>query len=97
VVTARVLAVGAIPCPGYNTPIQLDLEHRPELSPGCANAVNLGLMVANPQDLQGTNTLAPADGAAVLPSIDRYRTGQVYPNSNSSSTVPFRTETSTAQ
>jgi pilus biogenesis lipoprotein CpaD len=94
VVTARVLAVGAIPCPGYNTPVQLDLEHRPVLSPGCANAVNLGMMLAYPQDLQGSRTLAPADGAAVAPQIERYRTGQTWPASNGPSSVPFRTSSS---
>lgn len=92
-VTARVLSVAAVACPGYNTPVQLDLEHRPVLSPGCAQAVNLGLMVADPLDLQGQATLAPADGAAVLPSVDRYRTGQVYPHDDAASTVPFRTDT----
>lgn len=93
VVTARVLAVGAVPCPGYNTPIQLDLEHRPVLSPGCANAVNLGLMVANPLDLQGLQTLAPADGAAAVPQIERYRAGETWPSGSPASSVPFRTST----
>lgn len=97
VVTARVLAMGAIPCPGYNEPIQLDLEHRPILSPGCANAVNLGLMVANPQDLLGQQTLAPADGMAVIPHIERYRADEVWPSGSPASNVPFRTDTSSAQ
>lgn len=94
VVTARVVAVGAIPCPGYNTPVQLDLEQRPVLSPGCANAVNLGMMLANPQDLQGQQTLAPADGAAAALHIERYRTGQTWPSGSPSSNVPFRTSSS---
>ena len=93
VVTARVLAVAAIPCPGYNTPIQLDLEHRPILSPGCANAVNLGLMVANPADLQTGQPLSPADGQAVVPAIERYRADVVWPESDGPSTVPFRETT----
>lgn len=94
VVTARVLAVAAIPCPGYNTPIQLDLEHRPVISPGCANAVNFGLMVANPADLQGGQVFGPADGAAVVPQITRYRADEVWPASEAPSTVPLRTTTS---
>ncbi len=93
VVTGRVLAVLPPDCPGYNQPLQFDLEHRPILSPGCANAVNLGLMVADPTDLQGTTPLAPADGAAAAPSIQRYRQGEVYPQSQPSSTVPLRTST----
>ncbi len=94
VVTARVVAVGAIPCPGYNTPVQLDLEHRPVLSPGCANAVNLGMMLANPQDLQGQQSLAPADGAAAALHIERYRAGQTWPSGEAASGVPFRASSS---
>lgn len=93
VVTARVLSVAAVSCPGYNTPVQLDLEYRPVLAPGCSQAVNLGLMVANPLDLQGQATLAPADGTAVLPSVERYRTGTVHPQHDASGNVPFRTDT----
>lgn len=93
VVTGRVLAVLPPECPGYNAPIQFDLEHRPILSPGCATAANLGLMIADPTDLQGTAPLAPADGAATVPSIQRYRQGEVYPQSQPSPTVPFRTST----
>lgn len=93
VVTGRVLAVLPPDCPGYNQPLQFDLEHRPILSPGCANAVNLGLMVADPTDLQGTTPLAPADGAATVPSIQRYRQGEVYPSSQPSSSVPYRNTT----
>jgi type IV pilus biogenesis protein CpaD/CtpE len=52
------------------------------------------MMLANPQDLQGLQTLSPADGAAVALQIERYRTGQTWPSSNGPSSVPFRTSSS---
>lgn len=94
VVTARVLAVVPPPCPGYNTPIQLDAEHRPILSIGCANATNLGMMVADPGDLQGGKPLSPADGAASAAAIQRYRANEVWPASAPSSAVPWGEPTS---
>lgn len=92
-VTAQVLSVVQPACPGYNTPIQLDLEHRPIITPGCSNAINLGLMVANPADLRNGQALAPADGTAAALAIQRYRTGEVWPTSEPANQVPFREST----
>lgn len=92
-VTGYVMAVVQPTCPGYNTPIRLDLEHRPVITPGCSNAVNLGLMIANPADLQGGQALAPADGMAMAPAIQRYRAGETWPSSEGSNSVPFREST----
>lgn len=93
-VTAHVLAVVPPTCPGYNTPITLDLEHRPVISPGCSNAANLGMMLANPADLQNGQALAPADGEATTLAIQRYRADKVWPDPpESSNLVPFRTST----
>jgi pilus assembly protein CpaD len=78
-VVAYKMAVGAIECPGYNSPIQLDQEWRPIWNMGCYNAVNLGLMLENPADLASGRPLPPADGDAQTLSIQRYRTGQAYP------------------
>jgi pilus biogenesis lipoprotein CpaD len=94
-VTAHVLAAVAPPCPGYNAPIELDLEHRPIISPGCSNAANLSLMLANPADLQTGQPLAPADGEATTPAIQRYRADKVWPDSPPPSQVPFTTDTTT--
>jgi pilus assembly protein CpaD len=92
-VTATKLAVLPIECPGYNTPIQLDYEHRPMLNPGCANATNLGLMVADPADLAQGRPLGPADGEGSTAAIQRYRAGAVYPTGQPQSDVPFRLDT----
>jgi len=70
--------VAPINCPGYNAPIQLDHEGRPILNPGCAAAIDLGLMLENPNDLNQGRTLPPADAEGQSLSIQRYRTGQTY-------------------
>jgi pilus assembly protein CpaD len=79
VVTAQVTTVINPTCPGYNAPIVLDFENRPIISPGCAVATNIGLMIAEPSDLIAGRPLAPADGEQQNLSIQRYRAGQVTP------------------
>jgi len=39
---------------------------------------NLGLMVAEPRDLERGRALAPADGVHAAEAVARYRTGKVY-------------------
>lgn len=46
---------------------------------GCANAVNLGLMVANPADLADPRTPGPIDGEFAVLAIQRYRAGETKP------------------
>ncbi len=46
---------------------------------GCASAVNLGLMVANPGDLEAGRRLEPADGEFMARTIERYRKGETKP------------------
>lgn len=46
---------------------------------GCATAVNLGLMVAEPRDLVAGRDLSPADGDAAVLGIQRYRAGETKP------------------
>ena len=65
------------------------------ISPGCSNAANLSLMLANPADLQNGQPLAPADGEATTPAIQRYRADKVWPDNPPPSQVPFSTETMT--
>ena len=57
--------------PGYD-PLNLPLSNL-----GCANAVNLGLMVADPGDLARTVPTSPADGTREAEAIARYRTDKV--------------------
>ena len=44
---------------------------------GCANAVNLGQMIADPRDLVTGRDLGPADGTVAAAAIARYRKGEV--------------------
>jgi pilus assembly protein CpaD len=94
VVFAQTVAVLPPDCPGYNQPISLDYEWRPNTRFGCANAVNLGLMVANPNDLAQGRPVGPADAEPMAAGVARYRTDQTYPSSDSVSSVPFRVITS---
>jgi len=96
VVFAQAIAVLPPDCPGYNAPITLDYEWRPDTRLGCANAVNLGLMVANPSDLAQGRPLAAADGEEQAAGVARYRGDKTYPTSDSLDTVPFRVTTSTS-
>jgi type IV pilus biogenesis protein CpaD/CtpE len=52
---------------------------RPSRLRNCANTTNLGLMVANPADLQRGTQGGPADGTAAVLGIQRYRTGEIIP------------------
>lgn len=93
VVFAQTVAVLPPDCPGYNTPIQLDYEWRPNTKLGCANAINLGLMVANPSDLAQGRPVGPADGEAMALGVQRYRTATTFPQGDTQATVPFRVVT----
>ncbi|MDB5449044.1 MAG: hypothetical protein JWQ52_172 [Phenylobacterium sp.] len=46
---------------------------------GCANAINLRLMVADPRDLERGAPLADPSGDAALLAVQRHRLGQVKP------------------
>jgi pilus assembly protein CpaD len=74
VVFAQTVAVVMPSCPGYNAPTALDQEWRPIGTLGCANAVNLGLMIANPADLATGRPLGPGDAEEQTQAIVRYRT-----------------------
>jgi len=90
VVFAQTVAVLPPDCPGYNQPITLDYEWRPNTRLGCANAVNLGLMVANPSDLAQGRPVGPADAEPNALAVQRYRADVTYPTSDALSNVPFR-------
>src|SRR5262245_15869651 len=96
VVFAQTVALVVPDCPGYNQPITLDYEWRPESPFGCANAVNFARMVANPNDIAQGRALAPGDGTNNVMAIQRYRGIDVIPETFPTSTsedasgVPFR-------
>jgi pilus assembly protein CpaD len=63
-------------CPGYNEPVtSYDRFGRPNLAIGCSNEINLGLMVADPNDLVRGRPLAPADAERSALAVQKYRTG----------------------
>ncbi|MEK0086146.1 CpaD family pilus assembly lipoprotein [Benzoatithermus flavus] len=61
-------------CPDWSRRPEGDGRNLPLSNLGCANAVNLGLMVSNPADLDHGRALAPADGSREAEAIVRYRT-----------------------
>ncbi len=66
------------PCPDWSRQSGTDFANLPHSNYGCAVRTNLGLMVAEPRDLEHGRQLAPADGTHAAEAIVRYRTGKVY-------------------
>ena len=64
-------------CPDWSRDPGQDPRNEPMSNLGCANAVNLGLMVADPSDLLDGHPLAPADAVREAEAILRYRTDKV--------------------
>lgn len=64
-------------CPDWSRDPAFDYANLPLSNLGCANAVNLGLMVADPADLAGGRALGHADGAREAEAVTRYRTDKV--------------------
>ncbi|MFT5488695.1 MAG: pilus assembly protein CpaD [Paracoccaceae bacterium] len=62
-------------CPDWTKRADGDSANRRSSNFGCASAVNLGLMVANPGDLLRGRTAGPADGAAGARRYKSYREG----------------------
>lgn len=94
VVFAQTVALVVPDCPGYNQPVVLDYEWRPETRLGCANAANLARMVSNPNDIAQGRPLAPGDGTNNVMAIQRYRGEQAiprtFPTTEPANSVPFR-------
>lgn len=64
-------------CPDWSRDPAFDPWNLPLSNLGCANATNLGLMVADPADLAGGRELGPADGTREADAVARYRTDKV--------------------
>lgn len=67
------------PCPDWSRRSGTDFANGPHSNFGCATRTNLGLMVAEPRDLERGRSLGPADGTQAAEAIVRYRTGEVTP------------------
>ena len=78
-VTVRTEEVVLPGCPDWSRSAGYDPGNLPLSNLGCANALNLGLMVADPADLAGRRPLGPADGTHAAEAVVRYRTDKVTP------------------
>jgi pilus assembly protein CpaD len=67
------------PCPNWSQSPNAEYTNAYRSNWGCAGAVNLGLMVANPADLVSGRTLAPADGMPAVSAVQRYLNDRVKP------------------
>ena len=63
-------------CPDWTGGSRLDWTNAPTSNFGCANATNLGMMVANPRDLEVGRDAGPMDGEFAVLGIQRYRAGE---------------------
>ena len=64
-------------CPDWSRNPGFDPANLPLSNLGCANAYNLGLMVADPNDLSPHRSLGPSDGIREAESIARYRSDKI--------------------
>jgi pilus assembly protein CpaD len=65
-------AVRLPPCPNWSQAPTYDFGESFPSWYGCADATNLGLMVASPADLVDGRALGPAEGASAVNAVDRY-------------------------
>ncbi|HEX9489010.1 MAG TPA: CpaD family pilus assembly lipoprotein, partial [Stellaceae bacterium] len=63
-------------CPNWSKPASGDHSNTLPSNFGCADATNLGLMVADPRDLVLGRSLGPPRGDPALYGYSRYRTGK---------------------
>lgn len=64
-------------CPDWSRESGTDFANRPHTNFGCATRTNLGLMIAEPRDLERGRTLGPADGTQAAGAVDRYRADEI--------------------
>jgi len=64
-------------CPNWSQSLSSEFTNAFTSNYGCANATNLGLMVASPADLVSGRTLARADGQPAVAAVQRYMTDRV--------------------
>lgn len=78
VVVERVV-VTLPPCPNWTQMPNWGFSNQPISNWGCSTAVDLGMMVAEPGDLNLGRVPGPSDGTVLSGSIDRYRQGKTTP------------------
>jgi pilus assembly protein CpaD len=76
------------PCPNWSKTPPLRYTNTHASNFGCADAVNLGLMVASPADLAEGRPLAAADGTPAAAAVNRYLNDKVtLPSATSLSSI----------
>ena len=75
-VTVEQYAVTLPACPDFTSSISDNHNNQVHSNWGCATATNLGLMVANPEDLISGRGRVAGDGEALTLGIQRYRSGE---------------------
>jgi pilus assembly protein CpaD len=66
-------------CPNWSQSLAAEFTNAFTSNYGCANATNLGLMVASPADLVSGRTLAPADAQPAVAAVERYMNDRIKP------------------
>lgn len=66
-------------CPDWTSDVSDTFNNDVHSNYGCATASNLGMMVANPEDLVRGRKLGPADGDYLRVSIENYKAGKTKP------------------
>jgi len=66
-------------CPDWSGNPKIDSQNQPFSNFGCADAVNLGLMVARPSDLAAGRPSGTMDGEYGAAAVERYRQGKTKP------------------
>lgn len=75
-------------CPDWNVESGIGTANQTSTNWGCATAMNLGLMVANPGDLVEGRDMGLGDAQAGVLGIQRYRLGETKPLLDSSTGAP---------
>ena len=75
-------------CPNWAAHAAGPFENRPSSFLGCANRMNLEMMVERPSDLVKGRPLGSSDGEREAASVKAYREGKVKPFSSGNTPAP---------
>jgi pilus assembly protein CpaD len=96
VVEASRTLVTLPPCPNWSKLSSSDYGNQPSSNFGCATETNLGMMVANPNDLASGLPVGPSAGQPAAAAVSRYLNDKVeLPSANTA--LPVATQGSTQQ
>jgi pilus assembly protein CpaD len=72
-------AVALPTCPNWSQSLRYEFTNALTSNYGCANATNLGLMVASPADLVNPRPFTGIDGMPAVSAVERYLTDRITP------------------